>query len=310
MKNPNVQAFFDPETWTVSYVVTDPESLDSLIIDPVLNYDALASQTSTRSADEIVDFVQGHGLKVRAVLETHAHADHISAGRYLSMKFGAPIGIGADISIVQQTFAPIFGLADTVATDASQFDVLLKGGEEYAFGTLKVLALSTPGHTPACLSFLVGDAVFTGDALFMHDYGTGRTDFPAGSAEALYRSVHDVLYSLPDATRVFVGHDYQPNSRDVAWESTIGRQKSVNVQLRHETTREEFVALRTERDKALRPPRLLFQSIQVNVFGGALPAEEGNGIRYLRIPLNLKCPTDEAGAPNELGCGSGAEAAE
>lgn len=310
MQSPLVHAFFEPDTWTVSYVVTDPESLDAVIVDPVLNYDVLASQTSTQSADEIVDYVSKAGLTVRAILETHAHADHISAARYLVRKFCAPIGIGEDISIVQQTFSRVFGMEGDVAVDGSQFDVLLKGGEEYLFGTLKVTPLATPGHTPACLSYLVGDAVFTGDALFMHDYGTGRTDFPAGSAEALYRSVHDVLYQLPDTTRVFVGHDYQPGGRRVEWESTIGREKAENVQLNYETTREEFVQFRTSRDKKLRPPRLIFQSIQINVFGGSLPMEEENGIRYLKMPLNMKTPTDSAGVPKVPGSGSSTQASE
>lgn len=309
MQNPIVQAFFEPETSTVSYVVTEPDSLDTVIIDPVLNYDVLSSQTSTRSADELADYVTARGLTVRALLETHAHADHISAARYLSRTFRAPVGIGADIKKVQETFAKILGMEGAVATDGSQFDLLLKAGEEYAFGTLKVVALATPGHTPACQSFWVGDAIFTGDALFMDDYGTGRTDFPAGSAEDLYRSVHEKLYKLPDATRVFVGHDYKPNGREVEWESTIAQEKVGNVQLRHSTTQDEFVALRTERDKSLKPPRLLFQSIQVNVFGGLLPDQEENGIRYLKIPLNMRCPTDDAGGPKVPGCGA-AQAAE
>lgn len=304
MKNPIVQAFFEPETSTVSYVVTDPDSLDTIIIDPVLNYDVLSSQTSTRSADEIVEHVKAQGLTVRAILETHAHADHISAAKYLSRRFRAPVGIGVDIQKVQKTFAKILGMEGAVATDGSQFDLLLKAREQYSFGTLKLVALATPGHTPACQSFWVGDAVFTGDALFMDDYGTGRTDFPAGSAEDLYQSVHEQLYQLPDSTRVFVGHDYQPQGRALEWESTIAREKSSNVQLRHSTTQDEFVALRSERDKALRPPRLLFQSIQVNVFGGVLPQEEQTGIRYLKIPLNMRCATDDAGAPKVPGCGA------
>lgn len=310
MKNPVVKAFFEPETWTVSYVVSDPLSGDSVIIDPVLNYDALASQTATDSADEIAAYVRNEGLTVRAVLETHAHADHISAARYLAEAFGAPVGIGADIKLVQQTFARVFHLEASVPTDGAQFDLLLEGGKEYSFGTLRLSALKTPGHTPACLSFLVGDAVFTGDALFMHDYGTGRTDFPAGSAADLYHSVHEVLYALPDATRVFVGHDYQPGGREVRFESTIGKEKAENVQLRKETTREQFVLFRTERDKKLRPPRLIFPSIQVNVFGGYLPLEEENGVRYLKVPLNMRCATDSVGAKRDPACGSSAQAAE
>lgn len=297
MSHPAVQAFFDSETWTVSYVVSDPESLDSIIIDPVLNYDVLGSQTSTKSADQILEYISNKKLKVRAIIETHAHADHISSARYLARKLSAPIGIGADISIVQKTFARVFGLEGSVVVDGSQFDLLLRGGEKYTFGSLGLTALATPGHTPACMSYLIGDAVFTGDALFMHDYGTGRTDFPAGSAQALYRSVHDVLYQLPDETRVFVGHDYQPGGRGVKWESTIGREKTDNIQLSRDTTQEAFVLFRNQRDKKLKPPRLIFQSIQINVFGGRLPLAEDNGIRYLKIPLNMKCETDEVGEP-------------
>lgn len=297
MSHPHVQAFFDSDTWTVSYVVSDPESLDSIIIDPVLNYDVLGSQTSTRSADQILEHVSKEKLKVCAIIETHAHADHISSARYLARKLSAPIGIGADISIVQKTFARVFGLEGSVVVDGSQFDLLLRGGEKYAFGSLGLTALATPGHTPACMSYLIGDAVFTGDALFMHDYGTGRADFPAGSAQALYHSVHDVLYRLPDETRVFVGHDYQPGGRGLKWESTIGREKTDNIQLSRDTTQEAFVLFRNQRDKKLKPPRLIFQSIQINVFGGRLPLAEDNGIRYLKIPLNMKCETDEVGEP-------------
>lgn len=310
MQSPIVKAIFDPETWTVSYVASDPSSRDAIIIDPVLDYDALASQTSTASAEKIIAYIREEGLTVRAILETHAHADHISAARFLASKFKVPIGIGADISIVQGTFARVFGLEGSVKVDGSQFDLLLRGGEEYSFGTLKLVALKTPGHTPACLSFLVGDAVFTGDALFMDDYGTGRTDFPAGSADALYHSVHEVLYGLPEATRVFVGHDYQPGGREVRYQSTIGKEKAENVQLREETSREEFVRFRTERDKKLRPPRLIFQSIQVNVFGGHLPIEEDNGVRYLKVPLNLRCATDSSGNEKDPSCRAAAQAAE
>lgn len=297
--SPQVKAFFDEETWTVTYVVSDPETRDAVIIDPVLHYDALTSQTSTTQADEIVAHVSREGLKVRAVLETHAHADHLSAARYLARVFEVPVAIGSGITKVQATFSRVFGFQELVSVDGSQFDQLLDADKEYLFGSLKVMPLATPGHTPACLSYHIGDAVFTGDALFMEDYGTGRTDFPAGSAAALYESVHNVLYSLPEQTRVFVGHDYQPGGRDVRFESTIGVQKSENVQLSEATTEAAFVEFRNQRDKSLRPPRLIYQAIQINVFGGLLPAEDKNGARYLKIPLNARRPTDDAGRPKD-----------
>jgi glyoxylase-like metal-dependent hydrolase (beta-lactamase superfamily II) len=299
MTHPQVSAFFDPETWTVSYVVTDEATRDTIIIDPVLNYDVLASQTSTHSADEIIAFVEKHGLHVRAILETHAHADHMTAARYLARRWSVPIGIGMSISKVQETFAKVFGFDGEVETNGSQFDLLLEGGREYELGSLLVRAIATPGHTPACLSYVIGDAVFTGDALFMHDYGTGRADFPGGSAEDLYASVHEGLYKLPDSTRVFVGHDYQPGGRAPAWETTIGKQKAENVQLSQQTSQAEFVERRNKRDASLRPPRLIYQSIQVNVFGGRLPAEGKNGKRYLKTPLNLRVPTDDLGEPKK-----------
>ncbi len=296
-KSYQTRAFFDEATWTLTYVVSDPDTGDAVVIDPVLDYDPLTSETSTHSADEVVDFLRDNGLTLRAVLETHAHADHLTAAPYLRERFGAPVAIGADIRIVQETFKRLFNLPEETPTDGSQFDRLLVDGEELSAGSVRVKALATPGHTPACLSYLIGDAVFTGDALFIEDYGTGRTDFPAGNAAALYRSVHDRLYELPPETRVFVGHDYKPGGREVRHQSSIGVERSENVQLSKDTSEREFVAFREERDASLAPPKLIYQSVQVNVFGGTLPKAADNGVRYLRIPLNLRHPTDEAGRP-------------
>jgi len=295
MFEPEVKAFFDRETWTVSYLVSDPKTGDTVAIDPVLNYDAIACQTSPDSVEEMLAYVSERKLTLRGVLETHAHADHLSGARYLAAKRKVPVGIGAGIAEVQGAFKKILNLGEHVAQDGSQFDLLLEGNNEYAFGSLSVRTLSTPGHTPACLSYWIGDSVFTGDSLFMEDYGTGRTDFPAGSSEALYHSVHEVLYSLPANTRVFVGHDYQPGGRELRYESSIAKQRESNVQLNSSTTKEQFVEFRDGRDRELRAPRLIFQSIQVNAFGGYLPEPESNGATYLKSPLNLRRRTDSSG---------------
>jgi glyoxylase-like metal-dependent hydrolase (beta-lactamase superfamily II) len=280
-----VRAFHDPATSTLTYLVFDPNSKDAVVIDPVLDYDPLASRTSTTSVDKLVAAITELGLRLHWVLETHAHADHLSASQVLAQRFGVPVAIGSRITEVQQTFKPVFDLGDAFATDGSQFDRLLVDGERLVAGTLKIEILSTPGHTPACLTYKIDDAIFTGDALFMHDYGTGRCDFPRGSAEALYESVHDKLYALPDETRVFVGHDYQPGGRAVAWETTIGQSKQKNPQLREATSKQEFVEFRNARDKTLPPPRLIYQSVQVNIDAGHLPKPHANGGRYLVIPL-------------------------
>ena len=290
-----VKAFFDPATYTLTYVVYDEDSRDAVIIDPVLDYDPLASQTSVESVDELVAFVEGERLNVHFILETHAHADHLSGSQPLRKRLEAPVAIGEDIRIVQETFKNVFDLEE-LATDGSQFDKLISDGEKVSAGTLQIEAIATPGHTPACMTYKIGDAVFTGDALFMPDYGTGRCDFPRGSADDLYVSVHEKLYALPDETRVFVGHDYQPGGRDLAYETTIGESKKSNKQLTLATTKEEFIKFRTERDATLSPPRLIFQSVQVNVDAGRIPKPHGNEIRYLRLPLNLFGPTDDLGA--------------
>jgi glyoxylase-like metal-dependent hydrolase (beta-lactamase superfamily II) len=293
---PQVKAFFDKRTQTLTYVVFDADTRDAVVIDPVLDYEPIGSFTFTESADAVTAFVRQAELRLHYVLETHAHADHLSGSQLLARRFGARVVIGKRITEVQATFKHIFDLPATFATDGSQFDLLLDEGAVLQAGSLSVGALATPGHTPACLSYLIGDAVFTGDALFMHDYGTGRCDFPKGSADALFDSVQK-LYRLPEATRVFVGHDYQPNGREVRWETTIGDSKRHNVQLDERTTRAEFVRFRQGRDAQLAAPRLLFQSVQVNADAGRLPPPHDNGIRYLRVPLNFLRPASELGEP-------------
>ena len=293
----DIRPFYDPRTFTLTFVVFDTHTKDAVVIDPVLDYDPLAALTSTASVEQVADFITEQGLRLRWVLETHAHADHLSASQYLRRRFEAGVAIGARITEVQQTFKAIFDLPESFATDGRQFDRLLHDGEILEAGSLSIEVMATPGHTPACVTYAIGDAIFTGDALFMEDYGTGRCDFPRGSAEDLYESVHGKLYRLPDATRVFVGHDYQPGGRPLAFESTIGLEKQKNVQLRADTTREDFVRFRKERDATLAPPQLLFPSVQVNVDAGRMPPPHENGKRYLMVPLNLFRAADEVGAP-------------
>jgi glyoxylase-like metal-dependent hydrolase (beta-lactamase superfamily II) len=286
-----IQTFFDKRTFTLTYVVFDPKSRDAVVIDPVLDYEPASSTTFTESADEVIRFVKDNQLTLHYVLETHAHADHLSGSQRIKEHFPkVQVAIGSRITVVQKTFKQVFDLPDEFATDGRQFDRLLGDGETVQAGTLSWKVIFTPGHTPACASYKFGDAVFTGDALFLPDSGTGRCDFPAGSAHDLYDSVSERLYALPDKTRVFVGHDYQPGGREVRWESTIADEKQNNIQLRADTTKEQFVHFRNERDKTLNAPKLLFQSVQVNVDGGALPQPNRNEIRYLKIPLNVFKP--------------------
>lgn len=295
-----IDTFYDARTYTLTHLVWDPETRDAIVIDPVLDYDPAASRTWTESVDEVSDFIREHDLVLRYTLETHAHADHLSGSQLLKRRFDARVAVSERITIVQETFKPIFDLGDGFATDGSQFDRLLKDGETLEAGSLRIGTIFTPGHTPACVTYQVGDALFTGDALFMEDYGTGRCDFPKGSAEALYDSLQK-LYAMPDATRVFVGHDYQPNGREVKWETTIGKSKAHNPQMRAETTKEEFVRFRTERDKTLSAPRLLLPSVQINIDAGRLPKPRANGHRYLNTPLNVLHPADELGEPLKKG---------
>jgi len=300
MSNLQIKTFFDERTSTLTYVVSDPVTRDAVVIDPVLDYDQATGTTFTESVDEVTAYVSREGLRLHYVLETHAHADHLSSSQLLRRRFDAKIAIGERIREVQTTFQPIFDLPASVPTDGSQFDRLLAAGEVLQAGSLAFEVVPTPGHTPACVSYKIDDAVFTGDALFIEDYGTGRCDFPRGSAETLYESVQR-LYALPDATRVFVGHDYQPGGRAVRWETTIGASKRSNQQLSATTTCEQFVTLRRARDASLAAPKLLLPSVQVNIDAGRLPVPHANGNRYIMVPLNVLKPADELGEPRKRG---------
>lgn len=284
MTQPRVHAQFDEATHTVSYVVWDPATQRAAIIDPVLDYDHRTGRVSHRSADDLLGFVADQGLSVDWVLETHAHADHLSAAPYLKEKTGAPIGIGARITEVQRTFAPVFGL-DDVSGDGREFDRLFRDGETIAIGGLQVQVMHTPGHTPACVSYRIGEAVFVGDTLFMPDYGTARADFPGGDARTLYRSIHRLL-ALPDATRLYLCHDYKAPGRDhFAWETTVGEEKTRNIHVGGGVDEASFVAMREARDATLAAPVLLLPSLQVNIRAGRLPDPDRDGRRFLRIPL-------------------------
>ena len=281
----SLETFFDKDTFTLTYVVYDENSKDSVIIDPVLDYDPAASKISDHSIKKVQDFISQKNLNVHYILETHAHADHLTGAAELRKRIpNAKVGIGKNITKVQDLFSGVFNLKD-FNTNGVQFDVLLNEDEPLKAGTIEVKTIFTPGHTPACSSYLIDDMLFTGDALFMPDFGTGRCDFPAGSAKDLYHSIHEKLYKLPDETRVLTGHDYQPNGRELKYESTIGENKHSNIQLKQDTTEAEFIEFRTKRDATLAAPRLLLPSIQVNIDAGHLPQEEENGTSYLKIPV-------------------------
>ncbi len=291
MSSTTIQPFFDERTYTLTYVVYDEETNDAVVIDPVLDYEPGASAVWTESADQAADFVEDNDLNLHYILETHAHADHLSGARRIQERFPeAKIAIGANITKVQQLFKDVFNLPEDFPTDGRQFDRLLDDEETVDAGSLDIDVLYTPGHTPACASYVIGDAVFTGDALFMPDFGTGRCDFPGGSSEDMYHSVTERIYSLPDDYRTFVGHDYQPGGRDVAYQASIAEQKENNVFLPAGRTREEFVEARDDRDQTLSAPRLLLQSLQVNIDAGSLPEKEDNDKAYLRIPVNVFRP--------------------
>ena len=287
MPRPHIQAFFDPATWTVSYVVHAEGHTQCAIIDPVLDYDAASAHTRTRSADAIIAWVREHGLQVEWILETHAHADHLSAAPYLKQELGGRIAIGEHIRTVQATFRKIFNLEAAFACDGSQFDHLFKAGERFAIGPLQVEALHVPGHTPADLAYRIDDVVFVGDTLFMPDVGTARCDFPGGDARELYRSIRRLL-DLPAETRLFMCHDYPPDDRrEPEWECTVADQRARNIHVRDGVTLEEFVAMREKRDASLGLPQLIIPSVQINIRAGQMPPADDNGVRYLRVPLNL-----------------------
>lgn len=285
--NPDVTTFFDRETFTASHVIVDPATLACAIVDSVMDFDPAAGRTSTKNADEIVAFVKARGLRVEWILETHAHADHLSAAPYLKEHVGGKIGIGEHIRDVQVVFGKLFNEGPEFARDGSQFDRHFADGDEFNIGELAVSVMHTPGHTPACVTFLVGDAAFVGDTLFMPDYGTARADFPGGDARTLFRSIRKVL-SLAPATRLFLCHDYKaPGREEFIWETTVAAERASNVHVRDGITEDAFVAMRIARDAQLGMPRLILPSIQVNMRAGELPPAEDNGKRYLKIPLNV-----------------------
>jgi glyoxylase-like metal-dependent hydrolase (beta-lactamase superfamily II) len=285
--NPQVKTFFDEPTNTFSYVVKDPASNACAIIDSVLDFDYASGRTDVRSADDIIAYVKDNGLQVEWILETHVHADHLSAAPYLHKALGGKTGIGAMITVVQDTFGKAFNAGTEFARDGSQFDRLFEEGDQFKIGALEGRVLHTPGHTPACLTYVIGDAAFVGDTLFMPDYGTARCDFPGGDARTLYRSIQKVL-SLPGATRIFLCHDYKaPDRGEYCHETTVAEQRQYNVHVHEGISEDEFVRMRTERDATLAMPALILPSVQVNMRAGEMPPAEDNGQVYLKVPINL-----------------------
>jgi glyoxylase-like metal-dependent hydrolase (beta-lactamase superfamily II) len=285
MSSAVVKTFFDPATYTATHVVSCPTTKVAAIVDSVLDYDPKAGRTSTASADQVIAHVEAMGLSVAWHLETHAHADHLSAAPYLKRRLGGRIGIGAHIRAVQGVFKKVFNAAD-MHTDGRPFDHLFEDGETFAIGALEARVLHTPGHTPACVSYVVGDDAFVGDTLFMPDYGTARCDFPGGDARTLYRSIGKLL-ALPPQTRLHLCHDYLPGGRAAMWQTTVAEQRAANIHVREGIGEDEFVAMRTARDRTLDMPVLILPSVQVNVRAGELPPPEDNGTRYLKIPLDV-----------------------
>ncbi|MEM7428259.1 MAG: MBL fold metallo-hydrolase [Pseudomonadota bacterium] len=283
---PEVKAFFDDATNTITYVVSDPATRHCAVIDSVLDFNSSAGRISHESADEVIDYVRSQGLTTEWVLETHVHADHLSAAPYVQEQLGGKLGIGARITVVQETFGKVFNAGTAFERDGSQFDALFEDGDTFTIGEMNATAISTPGHTPACLTYVIEDAAFTGDTIFMPDFGSARCDFPGGSATQLYNSIQK-LFELPDDTVIFVGHDYKAPGRDeFAWQTTVGEQKTRNIHVGGEKSKDEFVAMREERDAKLGMPKLILPSIQVNMRGGNLPPAEEDGQTYLKIPVN------------------------
>lgn len=281
-----IQSFFDTRTSTLTYVVHDEAAKAGVVIDAMMDFDPKNGRTWHESCAAVARYIDAHELSIPHVLDTHAHADHLSGMDYFKRVYGAQTVIGRHITQVQSRFRDLYNLGSDFPIDGRQFDVLMHDGDHLEVGSLSVKAIHTPGHTPACLTYQIGDALFVGDALFMPDYGTARCDFPGGSAEVLYESIHQ-LYALPDNTRVFTCHDYQPGGRAVRYESTIGEERATNIQLNARTAKEEFVAFRRQRDATLELPALMLPSLQVNIRAGRLPEPERNGIAYLKLPLNV-----------------------
>lgn len=284
---PQVTTFFHEDTFTATHVVADPQTKRAAIVDSVLDFDSASGRTSTEAADELIGFVRDNDLAVDWLIETHAHADHLSAAPYLQEKLGGKLAIGRDIATVQEMFGKVFNEGTDFQRDGSQFDALFGDGDSFAIGNIPVLALHVPGHTPADMAYVVGDAAFVGDTMFMPDYGTARADFPGGDARQLYRSIRRLM-RLPDETRVFLCHDYKalPNRKQFVWETTIGAERTGNVHVHEGVSEEDFVKMREARDATLEMPRLILPSVQVNMRAGHLPEPEDNGTRYLKVPLN------------------------
>jgi glyoxylase-like metal-dependent hydrolase (beta-lactamase superfamily II) len=282
---PEVTAFLHERSSTISYIVADPTSGNAAVIDAAADFDLMAGKLDNAPADIIADEIERRGLKLEWILETHVHADHVSGAQHLRARLGGRVAIGGRISEVQETFAAIYDEDDRFSRDGSQFDHLFEPNERFSVGEIEALAIPTPGHTPACMSYLIGDAVFVGDSIFMPDFGSARCDFPGGGAETLYESAHRIL-ALPDETRMFVGHDYGPGGRPIAWETTVGEQKRSNMHVGDGATLERFVEMRTTRDAQLGLPGMIIPSIQINMRAGKLPEPGGNGVSHIKVPIN------------------------
>jgi glyoxylase-like metal-dependent hydrolase (beta-lactamase superfamily II) len=284
--NAHIKSFFDKATWTFTYVVSDPEARVCVVIDPVLDYDPKSGRTRTQSAQKVIDYITNNQLRLEWILETHAHADHLTAAKYLQNELGGKIAIGEKVQKVQDVFKGIFNLGEEFKPDGSQFDYLLKDGETISFGNLGIESIAVPGHTPACLAYKVGDAIFVGDTLFPPDVGTARCDFPGGDASTLYKSIKKIL-SYPDSTNLYMCHDYPPTDRQVIDKTTVREQRENNIHIHDGITEDQFVQMRKARDTTLEVPVLLLPSIQVNIRAGTMPPKEDNGTSYMKIPINL-----------------------